>query len=214
MYTKSKLIEKQNISESSYNELFSYLNSHHPIHHLEYYELLRETLIGRISFGYTRLTTPDFGNDKCWFINSGMIIGFQKESSRKVAVLIFKAGEIAILPNSFFYDHSPFCWFMACPDTHLLEINSKDSQQRHHAFPEVRELSTKIGYSNLNNFMEKSELASLTGKEAILEFHARYPDTQGPSRKIKLLDAYQASYLTITPSTFSKLLKQIYPDDR
>lgn len=212
MYAKSKLIEKQIISESSYNEFFRYLILHHTVAQPEYYELLKKLLIGRYSEGYTMLTTQNSGNDKCWFINSGMVLGLKHQKNKKDVLLIFKAGEMAILPNSYFYDKPPSCLLMACPDTHLLEISNKDAQELRHSFPDARELANKIGHSNEPHFIERAELSSLPGKDKILEFHARYPDTHGPSRKIELLDTYKASYLNMSPSTFSKLSKQIYPE--
>lgn len=170
--------------------------------------------MGQYSRGHMELTTLNSGNDKCWFINSGMIIGFQKRKNKNAVIVLFRAGEMAILPDSFFYGKTPICGFIACPDTHLLEINNESVQRLSRFFPVAREISNRIICSSMANLLERSELLDLRGKEAILEFHNRYPETKGPDRKIKLLDAYQASYLGMTKTTFSKLLKQIYSDER
>ena len=214
MNIKSKLIRKQYISDGSYKELFEYLCLHYMISKSGYYKLLKPQLVGRYSRGYMELNIRNSGNNKCWFINSGMIIGFQKRKNKKAVILLFKAGEMAILPDSFFYGKTPICRFIACPDTHLLEISNGTAQRLANFFPEAREISNRIICSSMANLVERSELLDLRGKEAIIEFHSRYPETKGPDKKVKLLDAYQASYLGMTKTTFSKLLKQIYSDKR
>lgn len=92
MHANSKLIEKQNISNNSYNELFNYLDFRGSQKKAEYQELLKPQLTGRYSRGYTKLHTSYLGRDKCWFINSGMIIGLQAEGHKDGALSIFKAG--------------------------------------------------------------------------------------------------------------------------
>lgn len=210
MHTKSKLIEKHIISKNSFNELFNYLDFQDSTKKAGYQELLTPMVTGRYSHGYTRLHTANFGKDRCWFINSGMVIGLQMQNHKQMVVLIFKAGEIAILPNTFFYNHMPHCTLVACPETHLLEISYPTIRKINALFPETVATTGKIACASYSNFIEKSELSSLPGKEAILEFHNRYPEVKGPDRKIKLLDIYQASYLGITNTTFSKLLKKVY----
>lgn len=210
MHIKSKLIEKQIISKNSYNELFDYLDFPNSEKKAGYQELLKTMITGRYSNGYTRLHTANFGKDKCWFINSGMVIGLQIQKHKQIVILIFKAGEIAILPNTFFYNDLPHCTLVACPETHLLEISYPTILKINAHFPETISVTGKMACASYNNFIEKSMLSSLPGKEAILEFHNRYPEVKGPDRKIKLLDIYQASYLGINNTTFSKLLKKVY----
>ncbi|MBB5438562.1 hypothetical protein HDC92_002238 [Pedobacter sp. AK017] len=212
MSKKNKLIKKEIISDNSYNELFSYLNIH-TIHDQEFQPTLKKMLVGYYTNGTAKISSINSIHTKCWFINSGMIVGVLRNNKGKIVVVIFKAGEIAILPDSFFNGEFPNCYFIAIPDTHLLEISADNIKVVFEMFPEANTLSNLIIASNTKNFMEKGELLQLPAKERIMELHKRYPDIQGRNRKIKLLDKCQASYIGVTESTFSKLLKEIYGEE-
>jgi hypothetical protein len=212
MLSRNKLIKKELISENSYNGLFNYL-SLHPIDDPEFHIHLKKVLMGFYSQGYPKLSSMKTRNDKCWFINSGMVIGVVISKRKKVMVVIFKAGEIAILPDSFFYGALPSCYFIACPDTHLLEITTSAMDEVFKLFPDAHELSNKIVAANHKKFMEKGELCALSGKEAVIEFYERHPEVKGADAQIKLLNACLATYLGITEYTLCKLLKQIYGDE-
>lgn len=208
MYFKSKLIEKQIISNNSYNELYHFFGFHES-EKKECHELLKTEVTGGLSSSYTKLITPKSGNDKCWFITSGKIIAVQKYRKKNMVVLLFHAGELAVLPKTFFNNKEPYCTLIACPDTHFIEISRDTVLKLQHLVSDPLTVINKITFAPFNNYIEKTELTSLPGEEAIIEFHNRYPEVNGPDRKIDLKDKYQASYLDIRASTFSKLKKEI-----
>lgn len=209
MSTKNRLIKKSIISQNNYNDLFNYLNMH-PVYDPEFRVLLKQKLKGYYSCGHPKLTTVGIVHKKCWFINSGMVIGMTRVNNRNIISMIFKEGEFAILPDSFFYNHLPNCYFIACPDTHLLEMSSEDVKEVFERFPKARELFNMIIIFNAKNVLERAKLPRLPAKEGVIELHRLYRDIVGPNRKVKLMDVYQANFLGITKGTFSKILRQIY----
>lgn len=211
MSSPKNLKKKEIISEISYNELFSYLTLH-PMMDPQFNVVFRKKLTGWYSSGQAKLTTMDTIHRKCWFVNSGMIIALMGIGKRESLQLIFKAGKLAILPDSFFLNQMPNCYFLACPDTHLLEFSHEDLKEIFAEFPEAKDLSHLILSSNTANYMEKAVLTQFPPKERIIEFHRRYPDTFGANRKVKLQDRLQANYLDIDRSTYCRLQKQIDND--
>lgn len=207
MYAKSKLIEKQ-ISNHSYNELFRFFDFH-PTKKTECHELLKMQVNGGYSSGHTRLITPKTGTDKCWFITSGIIIAIQKYKEKETVLLLFGAGDLAVLPETFFINQELHCILIACPDTHFIEISQHTIIQLQGLVPDPIAMTNKMTCAVYKNYREKVELMSMPGIDAILEFHDRYPQVKGPGKKIDMQDNHQASYLGMNEDTFCRLKKKI-----
>jgi hypothetical protein len=208
MYAKSKLIEKQIISNKSYKALNHFFDFDVSVKK-ECHEVLRMQVIGGLSSSHTKLNSPKSGNDKCWFITSGMIIGIREYQEKEIVMLLFSAGELAILPETFFQHQQPSCTLIACPDTHFIEISRDTILKLQDLVPDPAAIISKMCCAPFKNFIEKLELASMPGIEAILEFHKRHPEVKGPGKKIDLPDNRQASYVGINEDTFCRLKKII-----
>lgn len=208
MHAKSKLIEKQIISNHSYNELFEFFDfqGHEKT---KCHELLKTEVTGGHCPGYTKLTTPRAGKDKCWFITSGMIIGIQSHGEKEAVVLLFSAGEMAVLPDTFFNKQKPYCMLIACPDTHFIEISRDTIIKLQGLVSDPITIISKIACAPYKNYIERAKLTSMPGIEAILEFHKRHPVLKVSGKKNGLQNNYQASFLGMSDSTFCKLKKKI-----
>lgn len=206
---KNRLIKKSIVSQDNYTELFDAVDIY-PIFDPEFRVMLKQKFEGYYTNGHVKLTKMGVAHDKCWFINSGMVMGKMRINSRKTIPLLFKQGQFAILPDSFFYNQLPNCYFVACPDTHLLQMSLEDAKEVFEEFPKAKDLSLMIAAFHSRSLVDQAAIVGLPAKERVIELHRIYKDIVGPNRKVKLQDTHQANFLGMTKGTFSKLLKQIY----
>lgn len=208
MNVKSKIIDKK-ISNHSANQLFDYFNFEQTKKAV-CHELLNTQVKGGYSSGYTRLMTPKTGSDRCWFINSGLIMGIQNSNENRVVMLLFRAGDLAVLPDAFLNGQECQYILVACPDANFIEISRDTVLQLQALVSNPMEIVNKIACAPYKNYTEKVELTNMEGKAAILELHKRHPELKGPRKKAYLQDKYQAKYLGMNGGTFCKLKKEIY----
>lgn len=208
-FKNSSLVPKSVIKAEYVNQLFDYLSGITDLNP-KLFDQLRQKLTGHFAVGYPILQRQGEVNQKAWFVNSGMVIAYTHDHARHIAAhTIFKAGEIALIPDSFMTDKPSGDNLIACPDTQLIEIGRIDMQQIHIAFPETERLAKLVIAHQTAKIRRRDLLLRYKGKERILQFFRLFPQVQGPHKEIKLMDRLSASYLMITEPSFSRLLKKI-----
>jgi len=209
-FKNSSLNPKLNIKPEYVNELFDYLKSITDLNPV-IFEQLKEKLTGHFAVGYPIIHRQGHVSQKCWFVNSGMVIAYSYDHSRHIAAhTIFKAGEIALIPDSFMTNNPSKDNLIACPDTQLIEISREHVQQMHDHFPETERLAKLIIAHQTGKVRRRDALLRYKGKERIQQFFQLFPQVR--HKEIKLMDRLSASYLMITEPSFSRLLKKIGKD--
>ncbi|TCC97196.1 Crp/Fnr family transcriptional regulator [Pedobacter hiemivivus] len=208
-FKKSSLVRKEQISPACYDQITKYfsmvsgdLDSFFPS--------LKDKLVGYYSSGRNILLRGGAVSDKCWFITEGLVVAYYYDQlNEPVTFAIFEAGEIAMLPDSYTGGQVSECYLMACPDTHLLEINAAVTKIIYELFPETERLGTLILAQQWKKIHQRDGLLRRKGKERVKQFYVAYPGIEGSGRKITLVQKIICSYLIITESSLSRLRKEI-----
>ena len=148
--------------------------------------------------------------DKSYYVKEGMAFAFYYNSNNEIVPFrLFKAGEMARVPESLHTGKPATYNLMACKNTRLVEMNQQGLQEIYAQFPEAVLLSLHITASVCEKDRLKDEMQGLDNKESIIKFYEVYPflfrDTM-----LWFRDKYIAAYLHISPITFSKLKKKLF----
>ncbi|HWW42861.1 hypothetical protein [Pedobacter sp.] len=141
---------------------------------------------------------------KCWFVVKGIVIIYMNGKDGRLNRGFFKAGEIAILPNSFKNSVPSESGLIGVVDTELLEISTFQMQQIYDEFPKSLDLESKIISSVVGKSELRDRLLKLPVQERVDEFHEIFPETKGKNRTVKLLDKDKANYLNIGETYLSR----------
>lgn len=211
MYGRTKLkkvVKKEKITVESHLQLMNYLNMA-PVHDPQFPNHLKEVLTGWYTVGYPTLLSHKSVMTKCWFINKGYILAFYYDANVEARVYaIFSAGQVAILDESFHHHVPSYCWFIAYPDTHYLEVTAEQMRVIYKLFPATAELARVI-LTHQNKTKELLNFACLKNKEKIKLFFKLYPDVRRPNKALSIRAQHIASYLCMSKYNFSRLLKEI-----
>lgn len=211
-FKNSSLVRKQQISQSCYDQIMKYFSTVSVDQNL-FFPHLKNKLIGYYSSNNSILLNGGTVSDKCWFINEGMVIAYYYDHKEECATFaIFGAGETAILPDSFMTGQASKCYLMACPGTHLLEINASDAEEIYELFPDTERLTKLILAHQWQKYQERDQLLRYDGKERVREFFKTFPMIR-VGKRTALIQKAISSYLMIKASYLSKLRKEIEEEE-
>lgn len=148
--------------------------------------------------------------DKAFFVAQGLVFAFVYNKDQDIVPFrIFRAGEIALIPESFMNGRSARYNLMACADTRLLEISLTQMNGVYNGFPQAVMLALQIVAGMFEKDLEKQRMLILGRRQSIVEFYNRYPELL---RKNTFLfrDMYIARYLHMNPVTFSRLKANLF----
>lgn len=212
-FKNSSLVRKDQISPAGYDQITKFF-SMAPGDQDLFFLHLKDKLVGYYSSRSYILQEGGAVSDKCWFITEGLVVAYYYDHLNEPATFaIFVAGEIAILPDSYIEGQVSKCYLMACPDTHLLEINAADTKVIYELFPDTDKLNTLILAQQWKKFYQRDGLLRYKGKERIKQFHVAFPEVQGSGRKAPLIQKIICSYLIITEPSLSRLRKEIKEEE-
>ncbi|WP_316834429.1 Crp/Fnr family transcriptional regulator [Pedobacter nutrimenti] len=143
---------------------------------------------------------------KCWYVAKGMVMIYVNGVDGKVVLGFFKAGEIAILPDSFKNGTVSVTGLIAVAETELLEISTRQMQLIYKLFPESRDLEGRIISYATSNLVLRGELLEMDVRSRVKRFHEIYPETMGKNRSVKLLDKDKANFLNIGETYICRFL--------
>jgi CRP/FNR family transcriptional regulator, anaerobic regulatory protein len=157
---------------------------------------------GRIIVGLGQI------NDSIYLIEKGVIRTYYQKGFEDITARMISEGEIANIAESFF-SHSPSMEIMeTLEDTKVWAISYIDYRALAHQEHLVAELIIQLLEERLVNFSEKVRLfKSMTVTERI-QYYIQSPG----SLYRRVPDHYIATYLGMTPSTFSRCLKSYFRD--
>jgi CRP-like cAMP-binding protein len=204
---------KHHISHSSYQMLLDYLAKFLILDDENYYHHLEKSLIGWSCGGRDEeMHKAGTVLKKSWFITKGMVyLYFIDKNKGEVVFMLFRAGTIAYLPDSFTNGNPSSCYIMACGETELLEISKGDLDFIHQTIPKSLELENAIIATISEKARERDTLFWLEPEERILTFFELYPELHPYNRTVKMLDKNIANYLHIDQARFCRLKNKLYP---
>lgn len=145
-----------------------------------------------------------------FFVSKGMVVAFHVDhTGAKVTYALFVEGEMAILPGILEQDKPSLFYLMACPETHLIEIQTTDLAQVQAAFPNTESLIEKMINHQAYKPLERELLKQFTAEERITEFFKCFFIVLPYGRKNIIDRDVIASYLGITKQSLSRLLGEI-----
>ncbi|MNK04804.1 hypothetical protein D3C87_226770 [compost metagenome] len=207
-YKNSALVRKELISPAYYDQFFNYLSSISS-GSIQYRTHLKDKLTGYYSKRNPYLLKADEICDKCWFISKGIVFAFYYDQNHGFSVhTIFEAGEIAMLPDSFMTGEPGNVFLMACPDTHLLEINAVDVEDIYEQYPERERITEMILAYQGRKYQERDRLLRFIGKDLVIEFYRVFPGLQLTDKKM-IMQKVISSYLMLSGPRLSKLRREI-----
>lgn len=149
--------------------------------------------------------------DKAFFVAKGLVFAFFYNLDQEiVAFRIFKKGEIALIPESFISGQVAGYSLMVCADSRLMEISASQMGYVYEAFPQAVMLALKIVAGLFDKDVQKDKMLSLGKLESIRRFYELYPDLYG-NTGMQFFDMYIARHLNMSPITFSRLRKELFP---
>jgi hypothetical protein len=203
-YKNSILVRKDLINQACHDQFFNYLSRISP-ESIQYHTHLKDKLTGYYSLGNPNLLKAGEICDKCWFINKGIVIAYYYDHANGFSVYaIFEAGEIAMLPDSFMTGMHGNVFLMACPDTHLMEINAVDVEGIYERYPEIERITKTILAYQSRKYQERDRLLRFIGKDRVREFYRTFIGIQLGDKK-KVMQKIISSYLMLTCPTLSRL---------
>lgn len=207
------MIRKHQISEASFQLFFDYLASFQVIEDQNFHPQIAGILTGYwCNEGEEKLHHEREICTKIWFITKGMIyLSFTDQDRGEVVLTLFRAGELAIIPDSFMNGKPATCNIMACADTELLEISKTGRNLIHRLSPQSLILENAILAQIPEKSREREALLCLAAEERLTRFFELYPELHPYRKTIKMLDKHIASYLHIDKSHYSKYKNQHYP---
>lgn len=193
--------------------LFNYLARFPRIEDQNFQPHLIDTLIGYwCNEGEEELHKEGDVCKRTWFITKGMIyLYFNDKHKGKVVFMLFRVGEVAIIPDSFMNGEPSTCYIVACVGTELLEISKLEMNEIHKMFPQSLELENSILAKIPERAREREALLCLEPEERIITFFGLYPELHPYSKAVKMLDKNIANYLHIDQSHYCKFKNNLYP---
>lgn len=204
---------KHQISRSSYQMLLDYLATYLVIDDQNYYHRLEQSLIGW-SCGARDEELHEAGAilKKSWFITKGMVYWYFLDKTKgEIIFMLFRAGTISYLPDSFTNGNPSTCFIMACGETELLEISKRDLDFIHRTVPQSLELENAIIATISEKARERDTLFWKEPEERILTFFELYPELHPYNKTVKMQDKNIANYLHIDQARFSRLKNNLFP---
>ncbi|WP_348053090.1 cyclic nucleotide-binding domain-containing protein [Mucilaginibacter sp.] len=192
---------------------FDYLTSFHIIEDQDFNPKIAGILTGYwCNEGEEKLHHEREVCTKTWFITKGMIyLTFTDQDKGEVVLTLFRAGELAIIPDSFMNGKPATCNIMACADTELLEITKAGRNRIHQLFPQSLTLENAILAQIPEKGRERESLLCLDAEDRMVRFFELYPELHPYHKTVRMLDKHIASYLHIDKSHYSKYKNQHYP---
>lgn len=149
--------------------------------------------------------------DKAFFVAKGLVFAFFYDQDQEIAAFrIFRAGEIALIPESFMNGKVAKYSLMVCADTRLLEISLEQMQLMYGAFPQAVMLALLIVADMFDKDVATKRMLLLGHKKRILRFYELYPELFG-NMSFLFRDMYIARHLNMSPVTFSRLRSELFP---
>jgi len=204
---------KHQINENSYQMLFNFLNSFLKIEDKDFEPYLISVLKGYwCNEGEETLHKEGHVCKKGWFITKGMIyLYFIDKHKGDVVFMLFRAGEIAVVPHSFMNAAPANCYIMACADSELLEMSKTEIDMMHERFPKSFGLENAVISRIPEKYRERDSLLCLEPEVRMQTFFCLYSELHPNNKTVKMPDKNIASYLHIDQARFCRLKNKLYP---
>jgi CRP-like cAMP-binding protein len=198
------MVENCKITDDDLKRLFDFLDGFRDMPYLDFKSHVAKQLVCRYCKKQEVLHWVGRISKKAWFIKKGMVMMYVNGKDGKVVVGFFKAGEIAVLPDSFKSEAISVYGLIAVAETELMEISKFQMNLIYELFPKSTDLEGRIFGSVTVKLALRAILINLPAQERVDKFHDTYPDTKGKNRTVKLLDKDKANYLNIGETYFSR----------
>jgi hypothetical protein len=150
--------------------------------------------------------------DRAFFVARGFVFAFFYNRDQEIVPFrIFRAGELALIPERIKENVASGYGLMVCADTRLLEVGFEQVRELYLAFPWFLNAVLRVVAGGFGCDLDKSWMIALGNRESIRRFYELYGELYGNSA-FQFRDMYIARFLNMNPVTFSKLRREIFPD--
>jgi len=198
------MVKDCEITEDDLKGLFDFLEGFRDMPYLDFKAHVAKQLMGCYCKKQEVLHWVGRISRKAWFVKKGMVMIYVNGKDGKVVLGFFKAGEIAVLPDSFKNEASSIYGLIAVAETELMEISKFQMNVIYELFPKSIDLEGRIFGSVVGKLALRAILIDLPAQERVDEFHRLFPETKGKNRTVKLLDKDKANYLKLGETYFSR----------
>jgi len=165
------------------------------------YDYLRTDIIQK----KVRILRPGQICDRIYFVEKGLLRCFIRQGDEEICKWFMRAGDVVISVNSFFNQMPSTETIESLEECELHSITFAQLQELYRRHPEFR----FIGQQLTETYYCRSEvradnLIMKTSDERYIDLIRNYPELQ----KKKVPDKYLASYLGISPATYSRIKNQ------
>lgn len=147
---------------------------------------------------------------KCFFVLQGCLRQYQLVNGEEKTTGFFVEGQAAVLYSSYL-ERKPSEYYLSCVEDCVLITGSREQEQKLHAkYPKLEYLTHTLMPQDHARAEERIAMLSHCNPE---ERYLRLSETQpGLLNRVPLY--YIASYLGVTPESFSRIRKRIAIKDR